>query len=110
MGTIENATFGTKIIIDNVRVNNNQLSNNQFSNSLFSIFPTVTTQTHNIVKGKSANDGNYNFKIYSIDGKLVSEQLANFYGNNTTTIDVSQLTSGLYFIQCEGFTEKFMKN
>ncbi len=109
MGTLENATFGTKIIIDNVRVNNSLLSNNQFSNSLFSIFPTVTTQTLNIVKGKSANDGNYNFKIYAIDGKLVSEQDRAFDENTAVILDVSSLTKGIYLIKSEGFTSKFIK-
>ncbi len=109
MGTVENATFGTKIIIDNVRVNNNSLANNQFSNSLFSIFPTVTTQTVNIVRGISAHDGNYNFKIYTIDGKLVSEHASTFADNNAVSLDVSSLTKGVYFIQSEGITSKFIK-
>ena len=109
MGTVENATFGTKIIIDNVRVNNSVLANNQFSNSLFSIFPTVTTQTLNIVKGRTANDGNYNFKIYAIDGKLVSEQDRNFAENTAVSLDVSSLIKGVYLIKSKGFTSKFIK-
>lgn len=109
MGTIENANFGTRIIIDDVRVNNSFLTNNQFLPSIFSIFPTVADQSINIVKNNSIGNSTFTFKIYSIDGKLISEQTQTFTGNTSNVIDTSNLSQGVYFIQSEGFKAKFIK-
>ena len=109
MGTIENATFGTKIIIDNVRVNNSALTNTTFQTSEFTVYPTVTNQFINIAKRKSTPNWDYDFRILSIDGKLMSQQSTTFSESSLFTIDVSQLVKGIYFIQSEGFTSKFIK-
>ncbi len=109
MGTIENATFGTKIIIDNVRVNNSALANTTFQTSKFTVYPTVTNQFINIAKGKNTPNGDYDFRILSIDGKLISQQSTTFSESSLFTIDVSQLVKGIYFIQSDGFTSKFIK-
>jgi hypothetical protein len=109
MGTQENATFGSKIIIDNVRVNNDALATTQFTNSNFSIFPTITNQLLTVVPNKSNNDRAFHFSIYAIDGKLVREDSVEFNGNSAATIDVSSLTKGIYFIKSSAGTEKFIK-
>lgn len=109
MGTAENATFGSKIIIDDVRVNNGALSTTQFNNSNFSIFPTVTDQLLNVVLDNSNNDRTFNYSIYAIDGKLVREESVAFNGNSTFTIDVSPLTKGIYFIKSKNGTAKFIR-
>ena len=109
MGTAANATFGSKIIIDDVRVNNGALSTTQVLKSNFSIFPTVTSQLLNVVLEKNNNDRVFNFSIYAIDGKLVREESVAFNGNSTITIDVSPLTKGIYFLRSKNGTAKFIR-
>ncbi|MBL0012598.1 MAG: T9SS type A sorting domain-containing protein [Flavobacterium sp.] len=109
MGTQENATFGTKIIIDDVRVNNGALSTTQFTNSNFAIFPTVTNQHLNVVLKNNNNDRTFKYRIYAIDGKLVREESVEFNGNSPISIDVSSLTEGVYFIKSKNGTAKFIR-
>ena len=109
MGTQENASFGTKIIIDDVRVNNGALTTTHFTNSKFSIFPTVTNQLFNVVLNNYNNDSVFKYSIYAIDGKLVREESVDLNGNSTISIDVSPLTKGIYFIKSKNGTAKFIR-
>lgn len=79
--------------------------------SKFSIHPNPAKNQLFLNSKKPA--GNLKVKIFNIEGKLLSTQNVAF--ENQTSINVSQLTSGIYFLNIEdenGKTEvkKFIKN
>ena len=101
-------TFGSTLIIDNVIVNFNTLKNIDFQASKFRIYPTVASQEINIVKGNTPNS-NYTFRIINLEGQILNEQKRFISSDTETKIDISELKKGVYFIQTEGFTSKFIK-
>jgi hypothetical protein len=78
----------------------------ELSNGIFSIYPNPA---ENVLYVQSEN-GNSTYTIYDVTGKV------NYTHNSTTTnssLDISSLSSGIYFIQCisgeEVSTIKFIK-
>jgi Secretion system C-terminal sorting domain len=105
-GTIP--TFGTSLIVDDVMLNNVSLSNFQLTSDSFKVFPTITNEQLTIQKGTKVADGNYKFEILNLEGKLMQQVSLNL-NNQTSTIDVNQLSAGMYFLKSEGFVTKFVK-
>jgi Secretion system C-terminal sorting domain len=101
-------TFGSSLIVDDVMLNNVALSNFQLSTDSFKVYPTITNQQLTIQKGAKVTNGNYNFEILNLEGKLMQQVDLNL-SNETSTIDVSHLSSGMYLIKTDGFVTKFVK-
>lgn len=103
-------TFGSTLIVDDVFINNATLSVNQNQLNTFSVFPTLAKNEININKGNTLDNGNYNFKIFDSQGKMIKEEQLNF-SNNTSKIKVDDLASGMYLLKSESinFTTKFIK-
>ncbi|WP_309640795.1 T9SS type A sorting domain-containing protein [Flavobacterium sp.] len=101
--------FGSTLIVDDVIVSYAALANDEFQSTQFIVYPTVASSEINIVKGSTAPSGNYNFTITNMEGKTVSNQSIQLSDNNPFTVDVSQLSKGIYFISSKGFSTKFMK-
>ena len=101
-------TFGSVLIVDDVFINNMTLGTVMNQASQFSIYPTVAQNEINIKKGKKVASGKYDFKIVNVDGKIVKEVSLNLT-DNVVRIDVSQLSSGMYFVKSENFVVKFIK-
>lgn len=96
---------------DEAIYSNRLLSQNEFDFSKLSIHPNPA-KNELFLTSKNSN-GSLKAKIFNIVGKLLSTQ--NVEVANQTFIDVSQLTSGIYFLNIEdeyGNTEikKFLKN
>jgi hypothetical protein len=112
MGLAENATFGTRIIIDDVVVNRTTLAVNELTNPKFTIYPTITKDELNI-SGEFQIGKNYSYTLYDIQGKNIRTQNIEYTYNNNSTIDVSDLTSGMYLLSLNLngniLTEKFIK-
>lgn len=105
-------TFGTQLIVDDITVNNVALQTNSFQSSAFVVYPTVTRDEITINKGNTT-DGNYTFKIINSEGKIVKMLPLNFNTENTSKINVSELSNGIYFLQTQtgsgAFVTKFVK-
>lgn len=101
-------TFGSTLIVDDVFINNMTLGTVMNQVSQFSIYPTIVQNEINVNKGSKIANGNYDFKIVNVEGKIVQEISLNLTENNAK-IDVSQLSSGMYIIKAENFVGKFIK-
>ncbi|MDR1653172.1 MAG: T9SS type A sorting domain-containing protein [Prevotellaceae bacterium] len=76
-------------------------SNNQF----FQIFPNPVTAKLKIVS-KDLSIGTCEVEIYDISGKIV---ITSEFSGDSHTIDVSCLTSGVYFLKAGNIVKKFVK-
>jgi len=74
-----------------VKVVDASLSTSDFIERNFNIFPNPVTNILNI----NSNLSNYGYKIYNIQGQLLSEVSKN---NNFTTINYSNYSSGIYLL------------
>lgn len=76
---------------------NTPLSVNGYDVSRFAIFPNPLKDILNIISTELME--NINIKIYSTEGKLL--KVENFNLENQTSIDVLNLSSGIYFLNIE---------
>ncbi|WP_299129135.1 T9SS type A sorting domain-containing protein [uncultured Winogradskyella sp.] len=80
-----------------------QLSTEEFSRTQGSIFPNPASSTLNI----NANISNEKASVYDLSGKLLFTKAVS---GSLNSIDVSQLTAGMYFLRLEnGSSFKFIK-
>lgn len=87
------------------------LSSENFQNLYFAIFPNPT-KNELFLTSKNSNT-NLKIKIFNIQGKLLAKQ--SLEAAIKTSIDVSQLVSGIYFLNIEDESgnktvKKFIKN
>ena len=101
-------TFGSTLIVDDVFINNMTLATVMNQASQFSIYPTVAQNEINIHKGNKVANGKYDFNIVNAESKIVQKASLNLTENDEK-IDVSQLSSGIYFVKSENFVGKFIK-
>ncbi len=101
-------TFGSTLIVDDVFINSMTLGTVMNQVSQFSIYPTLAKNEINITKGSNVVIGNYNFKIVNAIGKIIQNISLNL-NENETKIDISQLSTGVYFLKSENFVGKFIK-
>ena len=105
-------TFGTILTVDDLTVNNAALHTNSFQSGAFAVYPTATRDELTIQKGK-ATDENYNFKIINTEGRIVKEMSINFYNEAASKVNVSDLSTGIYFLETQTdsgtFITKFVK-
>lgn len=105
-------TFGSRLIIDNVVTNSAALT--VFTNekkSQITVFPTVVTNKIN-VDSKGQINGALTCEIIDIKGKIVTKNTIEEV-NNLYTMDVSNLSSGMYIISFDSplgqISERFLK-
>jgi Secretion system C-terminal sorting domain len=106
MGEIETATYGTRWIIDNVRVNNSLLATTKNLVSKFSVLPTLANDQITITKNDAQSNSNSNFKIINLEGRVLKNLNTD---SKITNVNIADLASGMYYIVSEGFSTKFVK-
>nr|WP_294777617.1 T9SS type A sorting domain-containing protein [uncultured Flavobacterium sp.] len=106
-------TFGSRLLVDNVVTNFAALEiiDNPIS-TVFSMYPTVADEELYIIPGTLQSDL-IQYKIIDTQGKIVKQNTTTGNSAYIYTMDVSQLSSGLYFLQVTSktgnLTKKFIK-
>jgi len=86
-----------------ISCNTTYINDNSFSDKMFNIFPNPAKNRLQII----VNNKQYkNIIIYNIYGQEVSSKLL---FSNKTTIDISKLVKGIYFVKIGGISKKFVK-
>lgn len=103
-------TFGTRLVVDNVIVNFSSLEVSENAKSP-KVYPTlVDTQLNVIPDGFSQK---VSYKIINSEGRLVQQDAVNQDPAFVHTMDLSNLSSGIYFLNIEdgtkNTTKKFIK-
>lgn len=103
-------TFGTRLIIDNVKVNLGTLIIEENSQAI-KVFPTLVDNELNVIPTGFAE--NVSYKIINSEGRVVKQNTVNQDSDYVYTMDVSQLSSGVYFLNIQdgakNSTKKFIK-
>jgi hypothetical protein len=108
-----NPTFGSRLIIDNVVTSTTVLGlDTNPINTEFSVFPTLVDSEISIAPASNAT-GLINYKVFNMQGRLVKETNEETNSAYVYSMNVSDLTSGIYFLQIESnlgkVTTKFIK-
>ena len=82
------------------------LSVDTYNSNSFTIFPNPAKDEVTI-QLESANFGNVKINIYDIQGKAILKDIN--FETNASTIDISNLESGLYFVQLNNGIHKQVK-
>lgn len=102
--------FGTRLIIDNVRVNFSNLIVDENKGGA-KVFPTAADNEINIIPNGFSNTISY--KIINSEGRVVKQANVNQDSSYQYTMDVSDLSSGIYFLNIQddtrNSTKKFIK-
>ncbi len=103
-------TFGSRLLIDQVVTNFQSLEviGSQNSNTSFTVYPTLADNEINVSLPNQA-EGQINYKIINTQGSVVIENSELNASNYTYSMDVSNLSSGVYFLQIESNLEKVVK-
>ena len=106
-------TFGSRLIVDNVVTNFAALNlNTNELSSKISIFPTVVDSELN-VSTNGLTQGKVTYTIVNTEGKVVKQNEIHDSSAYVYTMDVSSLSSGMYFLNIESslghITKKFLK-
>ncbi|TBX64969.1 T9SS type A sorting domain-containing protein [Flavobacterium silvisoli] len=106
-------TFGSRLIVDNVVTNFDalQVDDNEFDSKI-AVYPTLTENELN-VDTKGLTQGEVNYKVMNIEGKVVKQNTVSEDSGYIYSMDVSQLSSGIYFLKINSslgqITKKFIK-
>ncbi|UPT70315.1 MAG: T9SS type A sorting domain-containing protein [Flavobacterium sp. JAD_PAG50586_2] len=104
-------TFGTRLIVDNVRVNFSTLITNENQQHTAKVWPTIADTELNIIPTGFSESVSY--KIINSEGKVIKQATVNQSPEYTYSINVSDLSSGMYFLniqdQTNNSTKKFIK-
>ena len=102
-------TFGSRLVVDNVVTNFAALGldENPIGND-FKMYPTVTDSELNIIPGTLQSD-TMTYKIIDIQGKIVKQNSVSGSSDYVYTMNVSDLTSGTYFLHAESKTGNIIK-
>lgn len=97
-------TFGSMLLIDNVKVNGLALGNNATAKNLFTVYPTVVEHSINLI-GNGEITGNISVTIADAAGKTIGNQLVRLNGD-AASINVDGLASGMYLLTAESSAGK----
>ncbi|WP_264521662.1 T9SS type A sorting domain-containing protein [Flavobacterium sp. N1994] len=102
-------TFGTRLVIDNVVTNFAALGleQNNLPNK-FSFYPTLVDNEINIIPGNLQSDS-ISYKIINAQGSIIKQNTVSDSSAYIYTMDVSSLSSGMYFLQAESNTGSVIK-
>ncbi|QBZ98177.1 T9SS type A sorting domain-containing protein [Flavobacterium sangjuense] len=103
-------TFGSRLIVDNVIVNFSALIVDNHSQDA-KVYPTLADNELNIVPNGFSESVSY--KIINSEGKIVKQNTVNQDSTYVYTMDVSDLSAGMYFLniqdETKNSTKKFIK-
>lgn len=104
-------TFGTRLLVDNVIVNFSALIVDENSTKGPKVFPTLVDSEINVIPTGFSN--NVSYKIMNSEGKVVKQNTVNQDSDSQYTMNLSDLSSGIYFINIQdetnNSTKKFIK-
>jgi hypothetical protein len=104
-------TFGTRLLIDNVVVNFSTLIVSENPEKGAKVFPTLVDNELNVIPNGFSNTVSY--KIINSEGRVVKQTTVNQDATYQYTMDVSELSAGIYFLniqdQDNNSTKKFIK-
>ena len=102
-------TFGTRLVVDNVVTNFAALGlgQNNLANK-FSFYPTIVDNEINIIPGYLQSDS-VTYKIINAQGSIVKQNTVSNSSAYIYTMEVSSLSSGMYFLQAESNTGSVIK-
>lgn len=104
-------TFGTRLIVDNVIVNFSSLIGSENQQQQAKVFPTVASNELNIIPNGFADAISY--RIINAEGKVMKQTNVTQDASLQYTMDVSDLSSGVYFLNIQdgtnNSTKKFIK-
>ena len=104
-------TFGTRLIVDNVIVNFSTLLTDENAENSAKVFPTLTDKELYIIPNGFSDTISY--RIINTEGKVVKQNVVHQEANYQYTMDVSDLSAGIYFLniqdQTHNSTKKFIK-
>ncbi|MFT4661017.1 MAG: hypothetical protein ACI8XB_001288 [Patiriisocius sp.] len=80
----------------------------EIEGNIFDISPNPFFNYITITTDDTWAKNNYHFKVYDLKGSLVTEQKENGLFENSTMLDLSSLTSGVYFLEIT--TDKYTMN
>ena len=105
-------TFGTRLIVDNVIVNFSSLITSENLLDGLKIYPTIADNELNIIPNGFSEDA-ISYKIINAEGKIVKQNDVTQSTDYVYTMDVSALSSGIYFLnisdKSKNITKKFVK-
>jgi hypothetical protein len=104
-------TFGSRLVIDDVITSFqalNLVTNPIETSTEFTIFPTLVDNEISIFPATAAV-GNINYKVFNVEGKLVKETNVINEAAYVYAMNISELNSGMYFLQIESSLGKFTK-
>lgn len=106
-------TFGSRLIVDNVVTNFAALNLATIElNSKVAVYPTLVENELSI-DTKGLTQGQVAYKVMNTEGKVVKQNVVSESSNYIYTMDVSNLSSGMYFIKIDStlgqITKKFIK-
>ena len=101
-------TFGSRLIIDNVITNAQSLSLIENPINAFNVYPTVVDNEINIVSSNQTTV-NINYKIINTQGRIVKQNTTANESNYIYTMNVDDLSSGIYFLEITSNSEKVVK-
>lgn len=102
-------TFGSRLLID--RVVTNFAALDLITNpvvSQFSMYPTVADYELNIIPGHLQSDL-IEYKIVNMQGKVVKQNVTTDNSNYVYTMDIRELSSGMYFLHVQSKTGSITK-
>lgn len=103
--------FGTRLIVDNVIVNFSSLITDENQQQKAKVWPTIADSEVNIIP--TGFSGSVSYKIINSEGRVVKQVTANQNPEDAFSINVSDLSSGMYFLNIQdstnNSTKKFIK-
>ena len=105
-------TFGTRLLVDNVIVNFSSLITSENLLDGLKVYPTLADDELNIIPNGFSEDV-ISYKIINTEGKIVKQNDVTQSTDYVYTMDVSALSSGIYFLnisdKSKNITKKFVK-
>ncbi|MGC4039615.1 MAG: T9SS type A sorting domain-containing protein [Flavobacterium sp.] len=100
-------TFGTRLVVDNVITNFSTLITEENESKNAKVFPTLADNEINIIPNGFSNAISY--KIINSEGRIVKQNSVNQDPAYQYTMNVSDLSSGIYFLNIQDGTKNSVK-
>ena len=102
-------TFGSRLVVDNVVTNFAALGLDETPiENDFKMYPTVTDSELHILPGNMQSE-EVTYKIINAQGKVIKQNTVNEASDYVYTMNVSDLSSGIYFLHAESKSGSIIK-